>query len=168
MAYGWYGKRSELIGTINPRDGVSGIRVKVGNITIGGERLLDDCFRESRFNGYVIGEIHVVSPLLIPNSRRDDFVDNKEKTLFYNAVEREVGLPISREIRLRSRLNSQRLQLKTINNSKAIFNDKKLTRKISDKLKEKPGENTADSVEEIFSECLDCEKVRLIKEKLGL
>ena len=96
LAYGWYGKRSRLLGAINPKDGVSGIRVKAGNITIGRERLLDECFRENRFNSYMIGEIHFVSSKLIPNSRRDDFIDSKEKTLFYNSVEREIGLPISR------------------------------------------------------------------------
>jgi hypothetical protein len=54
----------------------------------------------------MVGEIHVYHPELIPNSRRDDFVDNEMKTLFYNEVEKEVGLPISKEIRLRSRVHS--------------------------------------------------------------
>lgn len=106
VAYGWYGVRRDLLGSIIKGDKSSGIRVRVGNILIGDDHLLDGCFRESRFNSYMIGEIHVDSPDLIPNSRRDDFVDNQIKTLFYNAIEREIGLPISKEIRLRSRIRA--------------------------------------------------------------
>jgi hypothetical protein len=104
---GWHGQREEMLGSIIKGDDSSGIRVRVGNILIGDEHLLDGCFREPRFNSYVIGEIHVESDDLIPNSRRDDFVDNKSKGIFYNSVERKIGLPISKEIRLRSRIKSE-------------------------------------------------------------
>ncbi len=107
VGYGWYGERRDLLGSIIKGDGSSGIRVRVGNILLGDAHLLDGCFREPRFNSYVTGEIHVDCPDLIPNSRRDDFVDNEMKTLFYNAVEREIGLPISKEIRLRSKMKSK-------------------------------------------------------------
>ena len=107
LAYGWYGKRRELLGSIVKKEGTAGIRVRVGNLLLGDAHLLDGCFREPRFNSYLIGEIHVSHPELIPNSRRDDFVDNEMKTLFYNGVEREIGIPISKEIRLRSRLESK-------------------------------------------------------------
>lgn len=107
VAHGWYGHRRDLLGSIARADLSSGIRVRVGNIAIGDEHLLDECFREPRFNGYVVGEIYAHSPDLIPNSRRDDFVDNKTKTLFYNAVEQAIGLPISKEIRLRSKLGAE-------------------------------------------------------------
>jgi hypothetical protein len=105
-AYGWYGKRKELLGAISKGTGTSGIRVKTGNIMIGDQHLLDKSFREDRFNSYLIGEIHVNSPYLVPNSRRDDFVDNEKKNLFYNHIEKVVGLPLSKEIRLRSRINA--------------------------------------------------------------
>jgi len=106
FAYGWYGRRRELLGSIVKGDDSSGVRLRVGNIQIGDAHLLDFCFREPRFNSYVPGEVHVACDTLIPNSRRDDFVDNREKGIFYNLIEREVGLPISKEIRLRSRLAS--------------------------------------------------------------
>ena len=107
VAYGWYGIRNELLGGIVRGEESSGIRVRVGNILIGDAHLLDGCFRESRFNSYVIGEIHVDSPELIPNSRRDDFIDSEFKTLFYNEIEKIVGLPLSKEIRKASRLQIQ-------------------------------------------------------------
>ncbi|MBI9083508.1 MAG: ATP-binding protein [Desulfobacterales bacterium] len=107
VAHGWVGKRANLLGSIAKGDRVSGIKVRVGNILIGDDHLLDGCFRENRFNGYVIGELHVHSPDLVPNSRRDDFVDNDIKTLFYNSVERDIGVPISKEIRTSSKQYSQ-------------------------------------------------------------
>jgi len=106
IAYGWYGQRKNLLGSIVRGDDSSGIRVRVGNIQIGDAHLLDFCFRETRFNSYVTGEVHVECGDLIPNSRRDDFVDNMSKGLFYNSIEKEVGLPISKEIRSRSRFAS--------------------------------------------------------------
>jgi hypothetical protein len=106
IAYGWYGQRQELLGSIARGDDSSGIRVRAGNIQIGDAHLLDFCFREPRFNAYVAGEVHVESGDLIPNSRRDDFVDNLKKGLFYNLVEREIGIPVSKEIRVRSRMAS--------------------------------------------------------------
>lgn len=106
LAFGWYGKRKTLLGSIARGDDSAGIRVRVGNIQIGDAHLLDFCFREPRFNSYVPGEIYVEGADLIPNSRRDDFVDNLTKGFFYNAIERQVGVPVSKEIRLRSRLAS--------------------------------------------------------------
>jgi molecular chaperone HtpG len=107
MAYGWLGDREKLLGSIIKGDDSSGIRVRVGNIMIGDEHLLDRCFREPRFNSYVVGEIHIEYDGLIPNSRRDDFVDNRSKNIFYNSVEKQIGLPISKEIRLKSRIKSE-------------------------------------------------------------
>lgn len=108
FAYGWYGIREDLLGGITQGEESSGIRVRVGNILIGDAHLLDVCFREPRFNSYVVGEIHVESPLLIPNSRRDDFIDNEFKTLFYNEIEKQIGLPLSKEIRLKSRVSTSK------------------------------------------------------------
>ena len=104
-AYGWYGVRKDLIGSIVRGDDSAGIVVRVGNILLGDSHLLDRCFKENRFNSYLMGEIHVVHPELIPNSRRDDFIDNRAKALFYGAVEKEIGFPFSKEIRARSRKN---------------------------------------------------------------
>lgn len=105
-AFGWYGKRQDLLGAISKGTGVSGIRVKAGNIMIGDQHLLAKSFREDRFNSYLIGEVHVNSPDLVPNSRRDDFVDNEKKNLFYNEFEKMVGLPLSKEIRRCSRMSA--------------------------------------------------------------
>lgn len=115
VAFGWIGKRAKLLGGISKSEAISGLRVRKGNILIGDSHFLDNCFRESRFNSYIIGEIHVFSNNIIPNSRRDDFNDNKYKSLFLNEIEKYIGLPISKDIRETSRLNS------IINNNKEII-----------------------------------------------
>lgn len=120
VAFGWYGQRRDLLGAIAKGQKISGISVRLGNLLIGDQHLLDDCFREPRFNSYMIGEIHVDCPDLLPNSRRDDFVDNEMKTLFYNAVEQDIGLPISKDIRLRSRLASELSQGSSKNKKQSI------------------------------------------------
>jgi len=59
-----------------------GLRLRKGNIQIGDEYVLSKCFRDTRFNHYVIGEVHALSPALVPNGRRDDFEDSDLYTDF--------------------------------------------------------------------------------------
>ena len=173
IASGWYGKRKNLIGAINRGQRVSGIRVRDGNIMIGDEHILDGCFREARFNSYLLGEIHVSSPKLIPNSRRDDFVDNQTKVEFYNMIDRNIGLPLSKEIRLRSRLKSQTrpLQKKLIKNDRTIRHESLNVQCLGDKKSSKnanldrpPAEMILD---EIFRKCGNYKEIRKIMDKYG-
>lgn len=66
--------------------GVRGLRIRMGNIQIGDERILEHLFREARFNVWCIGEIHICSPDIRPNTRRDNlepshYVDDLENSL---------------------------------------------------------------------------------------
>jgi len=81
-AVGWYA-RTSFLATLPAPLNVKGIRVRQGNIEVGGEHFLDDKFSESRFSGWQIGEIHVVNGALKPNARRDGFehTPNFEKFL---------------------------------------------------------------------------------------
>lgn len=74
-AVGWILHHGYL-GSIPREARVDGVRVRCGNIQIGGPRLLDELFSESRFNSWCIGEIHVLSPKIVPNGRRDNFEAN--------------------------------------------------------------------------------------------
>jgi len=98
IARGWRGVRKDNIGAILPTSGFDSLRVRVGNILIGNASLLDTCFSESRFNGYMVGEIHVMTPDLIPNGRRDDFQDSEMKADFERGVEK-IALPLGKKIR---------------------------------------------------------------------
>jgi molecular chaperone HtpG len=72
IAVGWYAKTS-FLATLPSVLNVKGIRVRQGNIEVGGEHFLDDKYSETRFSGWQIGEIHVVNGALKPNARRDGF-----------------------------------------------------------------------------------------------
>jgi len=72
----WYA-RTDLLGTIEDEKS-AGLRLRSKNIAIGGPERVAELFGEkastdSRFNGWYIGEIHILSPDAIPNARRDGF-----------------------------------------------------------------------------------------------
>lgn len=72
LARGWYA-RTDFAGALPRHTKVRGLRVRQGNIQVGGESLLEQCFSETRFAKWHIGEIHVASPDMKPNARRDGF-----------------------------------------------------------------------------------------------
>ena len=72
IALGWYA-RTGFLATLPSALNEKGIRVRQGNIEVGGEHFLDDKFSETRFSGWQIGEIHVMNGALKLNARRDGF-----------------------------------------------------------------------------------------------
>lgn len=158
--------QKNLLGSIKRGEGYSGIRVRVGNILIGDGHLLDRCFREERFNSYMIGEIYVFSSNLIPNSRRDDFIDNETKTLFYNEIEKEVGLPISKEIRLISRVTSDAINLEKRDSLKTDINHDKDSKDIKTNLNSSNTFQQPDILTTIKSICGDCPQFQGISKYL--
>lgn len=80
--WGWYG-----ISTFNRQlrsiNKARGFRLRKSNIQIGNEYTLLKLHRDNRFNFYFFGEVHAIHPELIPNSRRDYFIENNA----YNSFE---------------------------------------------------------------------------------
>lgn len=72
IALGWYA-RTNFLATLPSVLNIKGIRVRQGNIEVGGEHFLEDKFSEARFSGWQIGEIHLINGSLKPNARRDGF-----------------------------------------------------------------------------------------------
>jgi len=68
---GWYADTS-LLAAFPPTVLMRGIRVRHGNIGVGDEYFLADCYTERRFATWHIGEIHLDSSIT-PNARRDGF-----------------------------------------------------------------------------------------------
>ena len=101
LAYGWYAD-TEYSGTLAD-DRMSGIRVRLGNILIGNAKTLSPYFKESRFNGWVLGELYIKSSNLIPNARRDDFESNETFSQFEKGVRLTVGSEVSDKIRAASK-----------------------------------------------------------------
>jgi len=71
-AFGWLLDHAYL-GAVPRRLGLGGIRLRAGNIQVGGEAALGPLFAEPRFASWAIGDIHIASPQIIPNARRDEF-----------------------------------------------------------------------------------------------
>lgn len=126
LGFGWIAKLN-LLGSINSTSLVDGIRVRCGNILVGDKNIFSELFREKRFSGYLVGEIHTSDSRLIPNSRRDDFEDNATKDDFLDCFVKTIGLPYSKKIRevsaARSHVNKLAAQLAVLEKTKRILKE---------------------------------------------
>ncbi len=102
--WGWYGI-SNFKGTIKD-ELVSGFRLRLKNIQIGDNKTLDDCFSQSRFNRYFIGEIHACYPGLIPNAQRDNLEHNEAYETLKEAISKTTKNELSKIQNLFSRRNT--------------------------------------------------------------
>ena len=82
---------------------LKGLRLRTGNIQVGGHALLEGLFSEPRFNSWSVGEVHVVDRRIVPNSRRDHF----EQTGHFHNLLNHLA-PTARDISRRCRTNSVR------------------------------------------------------------
>jgi hypothetical protein len=74
-AVGWI-LHHEYLGALPKRLGFRGLRLRMGNIQIGTDNVFEELFPEPRFNAWCVGEIHALSPKLVPNGRRDSLEQN--------------------------------------------------------------------------------------------
>ena len=80
VAYLWFA-RTSFYGTLQD-ESIKGMRMRKGNILIGDKTTLNHVFKDERFNGWLFGELHIISDRLIPNARRDEL----EKNSVYSAL----------------------------------------------------------------------------------
>lgn len=89
---------------------VRGLRARMGNIQIGSDRIFEHLFLEPRFNGWCVGEVHILDKRIVPNGRRDYF----ESSPHQRNLENHIGA-IAHEISSRCRrASSQRNKLRHI------------------------------------------------------
>lgn len=81
VAWAWLGL-STFKGSIISKSAMRGIRVRKENIQIGFESILDGYMPENKGSFYFVGEIHVASKELIPNSQRNFFNENAMRLQF--------------------------------------------------------------------------------------
>ena len=74
-AVGWIGHH-DYVRSLPTGLGVRGLRARYGDIQVGESNLFEDCFKESRFNGWTVGELHILDRRIVPNARRDNFEVN--------------------------------------------------------------------------------------------
>lgn len=104
-AVGWVAHH-EYDGAIPVGTGCKGVRLRVGNVQIGGTNLLENLFTEARFNSWSVGEVHVLDRRIVPNARRDDFEQNTHYANLLNQL-----TPVARAISKRCRTSSKSRQL---------------------------------------------------------
>jgi molecular chaperone HtpG len=85
---------------------VKGVRVRVGNIQVGGQAILEQIFPESRFNSWTVGEVHVFDRRIVPNGRRDEFEANAHYANLVNQLS-PIGRDVARRCRDSSALRSR-------------------------------------------------------------
>jgi molecular chaperone HtpG len=81
-AIGWIGHH-DYVRSLPTGLGVRGLRARYGDIQVGESNLFEDCFKEARFNGWTIGELHILDRRIVPNARRDNFEVNHH---YYNLL----------------------------------------------------------------------------------
>jgi len=77
LFWGWYGISNFKKQIPEKGNLARGIRLRSGNIQVGTEYTLVKFHREQRGNYYFFGEVHALHKNLIPNARRDYFVENE-------------------------------------------------------------------------------------------
>ena len=93
----------EYEGAVPTETLVKGLRMRAGNIQVGDRVLLEELFPEPRFNGWSVGEVHVIDRRIVPNGRRDHFEQNAH---FHNLLNHLT--PTARDIARRCRTSSVR------------------------------------------------------------
>ena len=97
-------------GSISQRLAIRGLRARAGNIQIGSDDIFEHLFHETRFNGWCVGEVHIVDCRIVPNGRREYF----ESSPHLRNLENYIGA-IAHEISTQCRrASSQRNKLRAV------------------------------------------------------
>ncbi|TEB16262.1 Chaperone protein HtpG [Pelotomaculum sp. FP] len=89
---GWYGI-TNFYGSVSDKS-ICGIRIRKGNILIGGEDTFSRFFSSEgdNANKWFIGEVHVYDTHLLPNAKRDDFERNEAYELLKKLLSKQADL----------------------------------------------------------------------------
>ncbi|WP_316197818.1 ATP-binding protein [Bradyrhizobium sp. SZCCHNS2002] len=122
-AVGWLAHH-DYVRSLPANLGVRGLRARVGDLQVGESNLFEESYKETRFNSWTVGEIHMLDRRIVPNARRDNFEANHH----YSNVLVQIG-PVAAKISQRCRQASvSRTALQVVDN---------LIRQIEDRLKQK-------------------------------
>ncbi len=126
LYWGWHSISSIQNERLNKLNKSRGLRLRKGNIQIGNEFCLETLFRDTRFNFYVLGEVHAVHKKLTPNSRRDNFEDSVTYTDFSNKL-KNVCNKIQKMSNDASGIKSATRKIDELEKSTTAFQNKEVT-----------------------------------------
>lgn len=123
LGYGWYGISNfeKQIPSVNI---ARGMRLRKGNIQIGNNDTLIPFFKEQRGNNYFYGEIFALDKNLIPNARRDYFVENNTLKSFEKSLTQELREPLHKLYYYASNVRSASRKIEQLDNFKKEYDKK--------------------------------------------
>ena len=123
IAWIWFGI-SAYVGQIREKGNpMRGLRLRQFNIEIGNAKTFSKFFKEERGYGYYMGEIHTNNRDLIPNARRDYFVENHALREFEAAVQTYFDGVLDRLYKDASKYNSSCKKLAEYETAKKEFHE---------------------------------------------
>ena len=131
LGWGWYGI-STYTGMLPEINLARGLRLRKDNIQIGSADTLVKLHKQKKNNFYFFGEIHAFHPDLIPNARRDYFLENDYSWNFENELRTIFNSELKQLFNLASKIRSaQNAILSFVNKKKEIdeLKDKGITNK---------------------------------------
>jgi molecular chaperone HtpG len=132
LLWGWY-SISDFTKQIPEKGNLArGIRLRSGNIQIGSEQCLTKLHKEQRGNFYFFGEVHAFNPDLIPNARRDYFLENETTKLFERELRRFFGDELHKLYYFASDVRSQQRRINQLFEFKEEY-EKKTQQGFTDK-----------------------------------
>jgi molecular chaperone HtpG len=72
LGFGWILEHGYL-GAMPRGSRQGGLRLRMRDVQIGGAHVLAPLFVEERFSSWVVGDLHICHPKIVPNGRRDEF-----------------------------------------------------------------------------------------------
>jgi molecular chaperone HtpG len=151
---GWYSLSTALNEQMKSINRARGIRLRKANIQIGDEYALESYHREQRGNFYFLGEVHAIHSELIPNSRRDKFIEN---STFYEFAQklRNTFYPLKDLYYAASAASSAYKRIQEFENLRQDYLDKAENKGFIDKEDQK---NAYELLEKRKSEALSAKK----------
>ena len=106
IAVGWLLHHSYL-GAIKATPSIRGLRMRMGNIQIGDERVLASIFPEERFNSWTVGEVHIIDKRIRPNGKRNGLEESAYVRDVRSRLVSMVGRHVARKCRENSSIRHQ-------------------------------------------------------------
>lgn len=132
LAWMWVGVCS-FKQSIPPKNNpMRGLRLRKENIQIDGEDSLQKLFKESRGNGYFIGEVFAIDKELIPNSQRDYFNEHKVRNDFERELKKYFNEDLQKIYNVGSKVNSAYNKIETFERKNAEFKTKEINKAFLD------------------------------------
>jgi len=147
IAFLWYGISKTIEQIPQKYNQARGFRLRKGNIQIGSEFTLRKLHKDQRFHFYFLGEVHAFSADLIPNARRDYFLENKVCKDFEKELKHFLSCDLHKLTYAASSINSANRKVEQFNEVLKVFEEKQKTGFSSKEEKQKLEQQFNDSKE---------------------